>query len=60
MFQEMSFEDWSAKVKIEFAKAGLQLPEDEELLILAHMECMEEGKSIREFVEESATEQKGS
>ena len=57
MFQEMSFEDWSAKVKKEFVKAGLQLPADEELLILAHMECMAENKSIEKFVEESATEQ---
>ncbi|MEQ1677902.1 MAG: hypothetical protein ABL876_14425 [Chitinophagaceae bacterium] len=57
MFQEMSFEDWSVKVKKEFAKAGLQLPEDEELLILAHMECMAENKSIEKFVEESAASQ---
>ena len=58
MFQELSFEDWSAEVKKEFSKAGLQLPEEEELLILAHMECMEEEKSIQQFVEETAKEQK--
>ncbi len=58
MFQELSFEDWSAEVKKEFAKAGLQLPEEEELLILAHMECMEGRKSIQQFVEETAAEQK--
>jgi hypothetical protein len=58
MFKELSFEDWAAEVKKEFAKAGLQLPEEEELLILAHMECMEEGKSVQQFVEETAKEQK--
>ena len=50
----MSFEEWLTIVKREFAKAGLALPEDEELLQLAHMECMEEQKSIEVFVQESA------
>lgn len=54
MFQEMSFDEWLKIVKIEFVKAGLVLPEDEELLQLAHMECMEEKKSIEVFVQESA------
>ncbi len=57
MFQEMSFEEWFTIVKREFAKAGLALPEDEELLQLAHMECMEEQKSIEVFVQESAAQQ---
>jgi hypothetical protein len=57
MFQQLSFEEWSAIVKREFKKAALQLPEDEELLILAHMECMAEGKSVQKFVQEAIAEQ---
>ena len=57
MYQEMSFDEWATKVKTEFANAGLSLPEDIELMELAHMECMEEGKSIQQFVEETAKEQ---
>lgn len=52
MFTKMSFEDWYAEVKTEFAKAGLTLPDDIEMMELAHMECMEEGKSVAEFVEQ--------
>jgi hypothetical protein len=59
MFQQMSFEEWSTIVKKEFSKAGLMLPEEEELLVLSHMECMEEKKSIEEFVKETIAEQKG-
>jgi hypothetical protein len=59
MFTETSFNDWFAEVKAEFAKAGLTLPDDIEMMELAHMECMEEGKSIAEFVQESIAEQKG-
>jgi uncharacterized protein (DUF302 family) len=59
MFTETSFEDWYAEVKTEFAKAGLTLPEDIELMELAHMECMAEHKSIATFVQETATEQNG-
>jgi len=36
MFREMSFGVQWNKVKTEFAKAGLRLPEDQELLVLAH------------------------
>jgi hypothetical protein len=57
MFQEMPFEEWSAIVKKEFANAGLILPEDEELLDLAYMECREDNKSIAQFVKETADEQ---
>jgi len=59
MFKETSFEEWYADVKKEFAKAGLTLPEDIELMELAHMECMAENKSIEKFVAESIAEQKG-
>jgi len=44
MFKETSFDDWFAEVKTEFAKAGLTLPEDIEMMELAHMECMTEKK----------------
>jgi uncharacterized protein (DUF302 family) len=59
MYQEMSFDEWFAKVKTEFAKAGLSLPEDIELMELAHMECAAEKKSIEDFVKETTAEQKG-
>lgn len=52
MSTETSFDIWFAEVKTEFAKAGLTLPEDIEMMELAHMECMEEGKSVAAFVEE--------
>ena len=58
MFTETSFDDWYAKVKTEFAKAGLTLPEDIEMMELAHMECMEEQKSIATFIQESIADQK--
>ena len=57
MFKEMSFEEWAAKVTEAFASQGLALPEEEELLILSHMECMEEKKSIDDFVEEEKKNQ---
>ena len=57
MFTETSFEEWYAQVKTEFAKANLTLPEDIELMELAHMECMAEHKSIATFVQETAAEQ---
>ena len=59
MYGEMSFEEWVAKIKIEFVKAGLILPEETELLELSYMECVAEEKSIEEFVKEAAAEQKG-
>ena len=59
MFTETSFEEWYAQVKTEFAKAVLTLPEDIEMMELAHMECMAEHKSIATFVQESIAEQKG-
>ena len=52
MFTETTFGEWYAEVKTEFAKAGLTLPEDIEMMELAHMECMEAKKSIADFVEE--------
>ena len=59
MFTDTSFEDWYAEVKTEFAKAGLTLPEDIEMMELAYMECMGEEKSMADFVQESIAEQKG-
>ena len=58
MFQESSFEEWYALVKKEFAKAGLAIPEDIEMMELAHMECRAEQKSIDSFVQEAIAEQK--
>lgn len=57
MYTEMSFDEWFAKVKTEYAKAGLELPEDIELMELAHMECRAEEKSIEEFIEDMKKEQ---
>jgi len=57
MSNETSFENWYAEVKTEFAKAGLMLPEDIEMMELAHMECMADEKSIADFVKETAAEQ---
>lgn len=59
MFTETSFDDWYAEVKTEFAKAGLTLPEDIEMMELAHMECMEAQKSVEDFVQETIAGQKG-
>jgi hypothetical protein len=59
MYKEMPYAEWSTVVKQEFAKAGLQLPEDEEMLELSHMECRAEQKSIEIFIKESIAEQKG-
>ncbi len=59
MFTETSFNDWIAEVKTEFAKAGLTMPEDIEMMELAHMECMEAKKSVADFVSESKAEQNG-
>ena len=59
MFTETSFNEWFAEVKTEFVKAGLTLPEDIEMMELAHMECMEEKKSVADFVQENIAEQKG-
>ena len=51
MYQQMSFEEWHAIVKSKILAAGLSLPEDEELMILAHMECAVEEKSVDDFIE---------
>lgn len=50
MYQQMPYDEWYALVKSKIMSAGLPLPEDEELLILAHMECMIEEKSADDFV----------
>ncbi len=59
MFTETSFDVWFAEVKTEFTKAGLTLPDDIEMMELAHMECMEEKKSVADFVAEAKAEQNG-
>lgn len=59
MFEEISFEEWAKQVKKKFAEAGLQLPDEEELLELAYMECRADNKSIAEFVQQTAAEQQG-
>lgn len=60
MFKETSFNEWYAQVKVEYEKNGLTLPEDIELMELAHMECMADEKSIETFIQEMIAEQKGS
>ncbi len=57
MYTEIPFDDWYAKVKTEFEKAGLTLPEDIEMMELAHMECRAEEKSVEDFIEEMKKEQ---
>lgn len=60
MAQEISFNDFFAKVKTEFAKNGIAIPEDVEMLELAHMECIEEDASVDEFIQRMVVEYKGS
>lgn len=55
---EESFEDWYAIVKSEYVKNGLTLPDDIELMELAHMECLADGKPITTFIQEMIAEQK--
>lgn len=57
MFENLSFTEWATIVKKEFATAGLQLPDEEELLELAYMECQADNKSIEQFVEQTGKEQ---
>lgn len=59
MSQEISFNDFYAKVKTEFAKNGLAIPEDIELIELAHMECVAEEAFTDEFIRKMVAEQKG-
>lgn len=59
MAQEISFNDFLAKVKAEFAKSGVAIPEDIEMLELAHMECVEEDISADEFIQKMLVEYKG-
>lgn len=59
MFKEMSFDDWYAEVKAAYAQNGLGLPDDIEMMELAHMECMNDGTSVETFVQRSIEEQKG-
>ena len=59
MSQEISFDDFFAKVKTEFSRNGLTVPEDVELIELAHMECIEEGTSVDEFIQKMIAEEKG-
>ena len=59
MAQEISFNDFLAKVKAEFAKSGVAIPEDIEMLELAHMECVEEDISADEFIQKMLVDYKG-
>ena len=59
MEQEISFGDFFAKVKTEFSRNGLIVPEDVELIELAYMECIEEGISVDEFIQKMIAEEKG-
>lgn len=59
MYIDMDFDEWFAKVKVEFEKNGLTLPGDMELMELAHMECRADEKSIDEFIQDMIKEQKG-
>ncbi|MBL7701045.1 MAG: hypothetical protein JNM14_02245 [Ferruginibacter sp.] len=57
---EQSFDEWFAVVKTEFAKNGIALPEDIEMMEMAHMEYLESGKSQEEFMQQLIAEYKGS
>lgn len=57
MSTEMSFADWYTQVKAAYLQNGLTLPDDMELMELAHMECMSDGISIEAFVQQSIAEQ---
>ncbi|MCX6319168.1 MAG: hypothetical protein NTW29_17960 [Bacteroidetes bacterium] len=57
MFEEMTYDEWAKQVKKRFAAEGLQIPEEEELLELAYMECQADDMSIHEFVEKTKEEQ---
>lgn len=59
MAQEISFNEFFAKVKTELAKNGLAIPEDIEMIELAHMECIEEKASVDEFIQRMVAGQKG-
>ena len=59
MPQEISFNDFLGKVKTEFAKNELAIPEDMEMLELAHMECVEEDISADEFIQKMLVDYKG-
>ena len=59
MTQEISFAEFFEKVKTEFAKNGLALPEDIELIELAHMECLAEETPADEFIQKMVAEAKG-
>lgn len=50
----MTFDEWYAIVKTRLDKLSLPLPEDIELMELAHMECRADEKSIDTFVKEYA------
>jgi uncharacterized protein (DUF302 family) len=60
MSQEISFNDFFARVKTQFAANGLEVPEDIELIELAHMECIEEDAVVDEFIQRMIAEHKGS
>jgi uncharacterized protein (DUF302 family) len=60
MTTEISFDEFFEKIKIEFAKNGLAVPEDIELIELAHMECIAEDIPADEFIQKMVAEQKGS
>jgi uncharacterized protein (DUF302 family) len=60
MSQEISFNDFFEKIKIEFAKNGAAVPEDIELIELAHMECLAEETPVEEFIQKMVAEYKGS
>lgn len=58
MSAEMSFKDWYAQVKAAYVQNGLTLPDDIELMELAHMECMSDGISIEAFIQQRIEEQR--
>ena len=58
MYQPLTFDEWYRLVKEGFAREGLTLPDDIDLIELAHMECVEDEKSVEQFIRESSMEQK--
>ena len=58
MAEEITFEEFRAKVKEAFAENNLALPEPE-LIELAHMEMLAEDIPMDEFIQDMVEESRG-
>lgn len=57
MFEEIPYDEWVKQVRKRFTEEGLQIPDEEELLELAYMECQADNLSVEEFVRKTKEEQ---